>query len=277
MNLIYISDSNGLIGIDNKLVFNISEDLKFFKEKTSGTDITKSVLIVGYNTYLTLPIKKILTNNRILWVVTKKFIPESDSEPDVKFFTHDNIINTYQTNINKYNWWVIGGKQIYKLFESIATNIFHSYIDTEIKTISQNCVKYTHPPYFKLQNKILAQIVLDHNTNTYYNLSINHLVNRFDESYYSMGQNTVGEYQYLNILYKTLVSPIRQTRNGFTYSYFGDQMRFDLTKGFPLLTTKKMFFKGIIHELLFFIRGQTNSLELEKSGVNIWKPNTARE
>jgi thymidylate synthase len=85
------------------------------------------------------------------------------------------------------------------------------------------------------------------------------------------------EYQYLNMLKRTLNSTKRMTRNGYTYSYFGDMIRFDLTQGFPLLTTKKMFFKGIIHELLFFIRGQTDSKILEANGVNIWKGNTSRE
>jgi len=85
------------------------------------------------------------------------------------------------------------------------------------------------------------------------------------------------EYQYLNMLKKTLTMKKRMTRNGYTYSYFGDIIRFDLSDGFPLLTTKKMFFKGIIHELLFFIRGETDSTILETNGINIWKGNTSRE
>lgn len=62
-----------------------------------------------------------------------------------------------------------------------------------------------------------------------------------------------------------------------TKSLFGFQMRFDLSKGFPLLTTKKMFVKGIIEELLWFLRGETDSKILEKKGVNIWKQNTSME
>ena len=61
------------------------------------------------------------------------------------------------------------------------------------------------------------------------------------------------------------------TRNAKTYSIFDNSITFDMKDGFPLLTTKRMFWKGIVEELLFFIRGDTNSKHLEDKGVKFGK------
>ena len=62
-----------------------------------------------------------------------------------------------------------------------------------------------------------------------------------------------------------------------TISVFGRQIRHRMNEGFPLITTKKMFFKGIVEELLWFLKGSVNSKILEEKGVNIWKKNSSRE
>ena len=77
--------------------------------------------------------------------------------------------------------------------------------------------------------------------------------------------------QYLDLL-KLVLSKGKLTSNRTgidTYTYFGTQSRYDLDDGFPLLTTKKVFFKGIVHELLWFIRGDTNIRYLVKNKVKI--------
>lgn len=77
---------------------------------------------------------------------------------------------------------------------------------------------------------------------------------------------------YHNLLKHVLLNGVEKTdrTNTGTKSVFGYQMRFDLSKGFPLLTTKKVHFKSVVHELLWFIKGDTNIKYLVDNGVNIW-------
>ena len=78
--------------------------------------------------------------------------------------------------------------------------------------------------------------------------------------------------QYLNLIDRVMKEgSVKNDRTGTgTKSIFGHQMRFDLSKGFPCITTKKLHLKSIIHELLWFLAGDTNTKYLNDNGVRIW-------
>jgi thymidylate synthase len=84
---------------------------------------------------------------------------------------------------------------------------------------------------------------------------------------------------YLDLLKDTLANgEIKETRNGNVVSVFGCMCNFkDISSAFPLITTKKMFFRGIVEELLWFLRGSTNANELKQKGVHIWNGNSTRK
>lgn len=81
------------------------------------------------------------------------------------------------------------------------------------------------------------------------------------------------EYQYLDLLQDILdhgVDKVSHSTGERLRSVFGRQLQFDLSQGFPLLTTKRVFMRGIIHELIWFLSGSTNVTYLTRNGVHIW-------
>lgn len=88
------------------------------------------------------------------------------------------------------------------------------------------------------------------------------------------------EYQYLNLIQKILTEGVKRgDRTGTgTLSVFGAQMRYSLKDGiFPMLTTKRVFWRGVAEELLWFVKGSTSAKELQEKNIKIWDGNSTRE
>jgi dihydrofolate reductase/thymidylate synthase len=299
VSLIVACDENWGIGKNGNMPWHISEDLKFFSKVTEN-----SCILMGKNTWDSLPRKNKPLANRNHIVLTRSFNLDKKLNTNVKnvYFTDDfdNALKVYDKNI-----FIIGGSTIYKkilldyghlidkiylskiksnyncdvFFPKDEFNQFLSNYQNIKETIqlgevfdklNQRNVVFEIIKYSIIQLNLYKEIMdaVDPNNTTYQITNINQTKRNLDET------------GYLNLLKKILEEDKegRETRNGKTFSVFGPELQFDLSNDtLPLLTTRKMFLRGIFEELIFFFRGETNSKLLEEKGVNIWKGNTSKE
>ena len=233
--------------------WNIPEDMKFFYDIITHK---RTALIMGTNTYNTMP--KTIKNCTMVVVSSK------NSKCSSLLMALDNI---YNMDDKFEHIFILGGRRLYT--ESLRRNIIDYIYLTYIKH-DYKCDKFF--PKQLIDNKFTIR---GHNICKYYD-GIQH-VNIDQLLLYNNYPKITSECSYLGLLNLILNKKKRVTRNGLTKSVFGKILNFDLEKGFPLLTTKKMFFRGIVEELLMFLRGDTNTNILSNNGINIWKKNTSRK
>ena len=264
-SIIVATDVNGGIGLyeedDFSIPWNNKRDIIFFKDMTSSTT-SKKVVIMGKNTYLSLfPVTKL--SNRINMVITSD--PSFIADKDILTF---NSLNKALIECIKYDEvFVIGGGMLYKeaLEHKMLDKIYWNVI---LKT--ENECNINFPISFEEAKRR-------------YKLDVNYDFKLLDTdevkfNKFTCEKDNIGEINYLNLLEKILnEGDKRQTRNAITYSLFGERLEFSLEDSFPLLTTKKMFLRGIFEELKWFFSGQTDSKILEDKKVNIWKGNSTKE
>lgn len=244
IEVILACTKDGGIGYKNKLPWNIQSEMNIFHARTIN-----SVVIVGRVTAENMPILE----SRILFIVGSN---------EAYFNSVEDAVTCAISNHPRKKIIVIGGKQIY---DHVFLNMNH------------------------LISKIYLSVLKDDNyeIDTYLNQTPSEIQEKFNiietmefksfHHYTLIPKLLSGEIQYLNLLNDVLENgKSEHGRNGVTLHKFHHSLEFDLTHGFPLLTTKKMFTRGIIEELLFFIRGDTDSKFLESKNVNIWKENTSR-
>jgi len=268
-NVILATDMEGGMGLNNRLPWNLSVDFKFFKDITKNNVYGNlsnefNILIMGRKTWESLD-KKCLSN-RENYVISSQYNELNNlNYVGTRFFKNFNDAYLEAIKNERIEIWVIGGRQIYDIALKHwgCGNIYWTQImgifkaDTFVKMEEYNIKWQT------FINKLDKNL----NDNKEYILVFKKGI---------LDSNV--EIQYLEVLNDILLNgEKRMTRNGITYSKFNKTLSWDLEKGFPLLTTKKMFWKGIVEELLFFIRGETNSKLLSNNGIKIWEPNTSKE
>lgn len=265
-DIIVATAKDGCIGINEKLPWRIPEDTKYFAKLTTNVVNPKkqNAVVMGRKTWDSIPRKfrplKDRKNIVISRSLTKACFPDVD------------IYNNFNTAIDDCCWdediettFVIGGGEIYKqsLLDSRLENVYLTEIDIKIPDGDAFFPKLPTDDF-----RLVKRSKNKFNNEGYltYNFSQYHKRNKDEE-------------RYQNLLQKVIDKGIsREDRTGVgTISTFGERLEFDLRYSFPLLTTKKVFWKGIVEELLWFIRGSTDARKLQDKGIHIWDGNTSRE
>ena len=267
-NLIVATDIQGGIGLDNQLPWHFSSDSSFFLSATSQNIVpnTSNVLIMGRKTWESLGRKNL--PGRIFFVLSSRHQQFSALYGTSSTRFYPDLQNAHVSANLLFplaNLWVIGGVAVYQaaLGHWACGDIFwtkiHGLFPSEV-SLNWEPHRIEWTPLFETLER-----------------------NRMDDQAYLLSffrgkRSPSAETQYLEALFDVCrEGEERQTRNAKTWSLFNRQWSWDLGDGFPLLTTKKMFWKGIVEELLFFIRGDTDSRTLSEKGIRIWEGNTSRE
>lgn len=263
------------IGKDGKLPWNIPDDMRHFKEVTQAGPVQNSV-IMGRKTWDSIPSKFRPLPNRKNIVVSSTLTDGNCSI--VPSLSEALSISTGLV-------FIIGGHQLFQealspeflplldqiyltriskdfecdvFFPSPAKDIFQEQFLEEFKVVNVSKTR-SH------EGVVYDFVVYQNKCNPRFGVLTNYVQHE--------------EYQYLKCIDEIIRSEcVRSDRTQVgTLSQFGKMFRYDLEESFPLFTTKLVFWKGIVEELLWFIKGSTNSNELSEKGVHIWDANGNRE
>lgn len=251
------------IGRDNNLLVHISQDLQRFKELTFH-----KIVVMGRKTWDSLPGKTKFLSGRINIVLTRdinlcKPLPSLDelNYNQVLFTSLEWLMDFY--NSYKPIMFIIGGSEIYSKFTP------EYYFITEI-------YNYNGPEPTVFMNKLSCKYVL-YNVSDKFHDDKTGVSYRFLD-YHLEPHHQSPDHEYLNLCRNVLqYGNERPDRTGIgTIGIFGTQLHFDISNTIPLLTTKRVAWKHCIEELIWFLRGDTDSKILQQKGVKIWNGNTSR-
>ena len=284
VNIILSKTFNNVIGIDNNLIYRIKDDLLFFKNITSNTDDKRNVVIMGFNTWISIPNRPL--KDRINIILTKDKSKIQENKEDTYVFNNlEDVFRWLQINNLVYNKiFIIGGSSIYdqilKKYRDMINNIYITEIQTNFYTKDKYKLLYFNDELKDFSFTEIEKLNLLNQSEIY---SIEkkkyESINIKYKFYLGVRHNKNScEKQYLNLL-KDIITEnnIKISRNSKVYSKFGVRMEFNLLNGFPLLTTKKMPWKTILRELIWFIKGETDNKILKEQKVHIWDLNSTKE
>lgn len=258
VNLIVAVDKNTHgIGKNGRIPWNNKDDMKWLKNVTTG-DGNNSV-IMGRTTYES--IGKPLPN-RINIVITHKDI---DIDGCIVCHSIEDAIS-YSKEIKMDSAFILGGGSIYKeaISKDLIDILYVDFLNTGLSDEDFDTY-FEFPPVE--QTYRTCENLTDYNSNS----NINPVILYRERTFVTT------DYDYLSLMNKIIKNgKTKHTRAGETLSIFGEMLSFDLRKGLPILTTKKVYSKGCIHELLWILHGNTNIKYLVENNTHIWDDDAYR-
>ena len=289
-NIVVSVNNHNLIGENDDLLIHSKKDMKNFQNITISPNV-KNILIMGYKTWLSIPESKRPLKDRFNIILSRNHSIVEDNNTKL-YRSLDEAFNACKDL--KGEIFVIGGSQIFsecckpeyknnlsKIYLTKFNDDYHPrdtthsfpiHLFDDMKLINESGMEneMCSRPHIDNQEKSFLQEYLSET----YTKTIQFTFN----IYQNKSEINEEESQYLNLLERVLNEGIEtESRNSKVFSLFGEKMIFDLSKGFPLLTTKKVGYKTILRELLWFIKGSTSNQELINKNVHIWSQNSSRE
>jgi len=295
ISLIVASTSKGGIGHEGKLPWKLPEDMAHFKRVTTALpkEVSKGLsnaVIMGRKTWESIPAKFRPLSGRIN-VVLSRAASEASFEspyPDGVLVAASvaSAVEKLAEREDLAEVFVIGGESAYReaLEMSCCTRIFMTRIGKDVPcdaffpAFDEGRFKVTHVSKTSSHDGLPYDFVVYESGDA----EAAPLLQKPSAALSAAGgaeQFLHDEYQYLKAIREIMEKGVAMDdRTGVgTVSVFGDMMRFDLRKSFPLLTTKRTFWRGVVEELLWFVKGDTNGKHLSEKGVKIWDANGSRE
>ena len=290
------------IGKEGSIPWFLKKDLKHFREITNGmgsatcdSNSSTNIVIMGRKTWESIPNNKRPLKNRLNIVLTRnKDYPinefNSNSKEDNEVLTCSSLENAFEYikggNNENYkhnvNVFIIGGESLYR--EAIEKELVDCLYITEVYTkdnkgfldcdtffpkFDEKVFKLTSISAFNEENEVYFRFkkYVNYNNRTDNEQSQQRLWKNEEENAYLEG---------LNRIINSGLERVDRTGVG-TFSIFGMRWQYDLTDTFPILTTKRMFFRGIYAELALYISGKTDNKILQEQNIHIWDGNTSRD
>jgi dihydrofolate reductase/thymidylate synthase len=276
--IVAMTKANG-IGLNGNLPWSpqkLHGDMKFFKKITSETQTPDKVnsVIMGRKTWNSLPENFKPLPNRLNIVLTKNNILNNILHNNVKIFSSIEDTMQFLKNEPKIEKnFVIGGGEIYSQF---LNKKYIEYVDklyvTEVSTPHNSDVYFPTIPkwFFQINEEKLGDNII---LKTYQNKAD---INSQEYNYLSCISNVLNNGEYILDRTKTGILSLPHQTMSFNIKSIDNDEQTKIIYYPPFMTTKSLYLKGVIWELIWFLSGNTNSKWLEERKTNIWKGNTSR-